>query len=245
MSGEKSNNNSVNSGKQRPGMTLIENWAIWIVGICIICLLLGVGCFVVNKTVLTPKVSHVIIKVIPDTISAESTYSKKEVDSLITITKSTLESYEHHFETETVQKEQEDVYKSFGSLLLSIIVGLCGFFGFKSFKDIKDKGEQTARDVACKEARDVAEKKAAKAAEDYLESKLPEVVEKQFEKSFKGTTVDSIKESLKAEIVPYILQQIQNDTEKDSEAEETPVRGEAEVAPMTPEEMFDQQPQNE
>ena len=240
MSGEKSNNNSVNSGKQRPGMTLIENWAIWIVGICIICLLLGVGCFVVNKAVLTPKVAHVVIKVIPDTFSTESTYSKKEVDSLISITKSTLESYEHYFETEAVQKEQEDVYKSFGSLLLSVIIGLCGFFGFKSFKDIKDKGEQTARDVASKEARDVAEKKAAKAAEDYLESKLPEVVEKQFENSFKGTTVDSIKESLKAEIVPFILQQIQNDTEKDDGAQDDPVQGGADVAPMTPEEMFDQ-----
>lgn len=245
MSGEKENNNSVNSRKQGSGTTLIEKWAIWIVGICIICLILGVGCFVVNKTLLTPKVSHVVIKVIPDTISAESTYSKKEVDSLITITKGTLESYEHHFETEIVQKEQEDIYKSFGSLLLSIIVGLCCFFGFKSFKDIKDKGEQTARDVASKEARDVAEKKAAKAAEDYLGSKLPEVVEKQFERSFKETTADSIKESLKAEIIPHILQQIQNDKEQDAEAAESPVQGETGVAPMTPEEMFNQQPQNE
>lgn len=230
--------------KQRQGTPLIEKWAIWIVGICFVCLILGVGCFVVNKTILTPKIAYVEIKVIPDSLSGESTYSRIEVDSLITMTKNTLESYEKYFKTEIVQKEQEDVYTSFGTLLLSIIVGLCGFFGFKSFKDIKDKGEQTARDVASKEARDVAEKNAAKAAEEYLQSKLPEVVEKQFEKSFKGTTVNAIKESVKAEILPQILQQIQygaaGEDTQDSTAQE-----EKGAAALTPEEMFDQQAPSE
>ena len=234
-----------NNGQETP---LIEKWAIWIVGICFVMLLLGVGCFVFNKTVLMPKVAKLEIKVIPDSLSTEATYSKREVDSLITLTKQTLDSYQHHFKTEIVQKEQEDVYKSFGALLLSVIVGLCGFFGFKSFKDIKEKGEQTAKDAATKIAEGVAEIAAKKTAEAYLESKLPEVVDKQFEKSFKETTVNSIKESVKTEVIPQIIQALQNNGADDAEGE--PQGGEvpnenASVAPMSPEEMFDKQPQND
>ena len=227
---------------------LIEKWAIWIVGICFVMLLLGVGCFVFNKTVLTPKVTELEIRVIQDSLSIEATYSKREVDSLITLTKQTLDSYQHHFETEKVQKEQEDVYKSFGALLLSVIVGLCGFFGFKSFKDIKEKGEQTAKDAATNIAGDVAETAAKKAAEAYLKSKLPEVVDKQFEKSFKETTVNTIKESVKAEVIPQIIQTIQNNgadnTEEEPQGGEEPNEN-APVDPMSPEEMFDKQPQND
>lgn len=234
-----------NNNQQTP---LIEKWAVWIVGLCIALLLIGVGCFVVNKTILTPKVAKLEIRIIPDSLSTEATYSKKEVDSLITLTKQTLESYQHHFETETVQKEQEDVYKSFGALLLSVIVGLCGFFGFKSFKDIKEKGEQTAKDEATKIAGGVAETAAKKAAEVYLESKLPEVVDKQFEKSFKETTVSSIKESVKAEIIPQILQTLQDsgtdNAEGGTQEGEVP-NDNTPLAPMTADEMFDQQPQND
>ena len=234
-----------NNDQQTP---LIEKWAIWIVGLCIILLLIGVGCFVVNKTILTPKVAKLEIRIIPDSLSTEATYSKKEVDSLITLTKQTLDSYQHHFETETVQKEQEDVYKSFGALLLSVIVGLCGFFGFKSFKDIKEKGEQTAKDAATDIAKGVAETAAKEAAEAYLKSKLPEVVDKQFEKSFKETTVNSIKDSVKAEVIPQILQTLQDGGEDNAEGEtqegEVPNENTS-VDPMSPEEMFDKQPQND
>lgn len=228
--------------------SLLEKWAIWIVGLCFVLLLIGMGCFVFNKTVLTPKVAKLEIRMFSDSLSGDATYSKKEVDSLIAITKQTLDSYQHHFETETMQKEQEDVYKSFGALLLSVIVGLCGFFGFKSFKDIKEKGEQTAKDVATNIAKEVAETAAKKAAETYLESKLPEVVDKQFEKSFKATTVNSIKESVKTEVVPQILQILQNSSADDAESgtQEGEVPNENNsVAPMTPDEMFDQQPSND
>lgn len=228
--------------------SLIEKWAVWIVGLCIVLLLIGVGCFVFNKTVLTPKVARLEIQMIPDSLSEGATYSKKEMDSLITLTKQTLDSYQHHFESEKVQKEQDDVYKSFGALLLSVIVGLCGFFGFKSFKDIKEKGEQTAKDAATKIAEGVAEAAAKKAAETYLESKLPEVVDKQFEKSFKDTMVNSIKESVKTEVIPQILQSLPNSSTDDTEegAEQGDVPNEnTPVEPMTPDEMFDQQYQND
>ena len=226
--------------KNRNNTSLIEKWAIWIIGICIVLLLFGVGCFVVNKTILTPKVARLEIKIIPDSLSTDATYSKKEVDSLIAVTKTILESYEHHFQTETVQKEQEDNYKSFGALLLSVIVGLGGFFGFKSFKDIKDRGEQTAKEVASEKASELAEKVAEKAAGKYLASKLPEVVQKQFEESFKDTTINSIKESVKAELVPQILQALQEqqgDEVEKGQPEETHSVEQGDGL-MTPDDMF-------
>lgn len=228
--------------KNRNTTSLIEKWAIWIIGICILLLLFGVGCFVVNKTVLTPKVARLEIRIIPDSLSTEATYSKRGVDSLINVTKTTLESYEHHFQTETVQKEQEDNYKSFGALLLSVIVGLGGFFGFKSFKDIKDRGEQTAKEVASEKASELAEKVAEKAAEKYLASKLPEVVQKQFEKSFKDTTINSIKESVKAELVPQILQALQEQQDNEvveGQSEETRPEERGDGL-MSPNDMFNQ-----
>lgn len=223
--------------------TLIEKWAIWIIGLCIMLLLFGFGCFVYNKAVKTPCVALLEIKIAQDSLSTDEKYSKREVDSLIKVTKKTLESYEHHFKTVTEQKEQEDIYKSVGALLLSVIVGLGGFFGFKSFKDIKDRGEQMAKEVASSKAREEAEKVAQKASEKYLASKLPEVVQKQFEESFNETSINSIKNSVKAEIIPQIMQEIQKqeDERGDGKQEE---QVENPVSPMSPEEMFNQQTQN-
>lgn len=229
--------------KKSSATTLMDKWAIWIIGVCIMILLFGVGCFVINKTVLSPKVVRLEIRVLPDTVPHKAVYSKAEIDSLIIITKNTLESFQQHFQTETLQKEQEDVYKSFGALLLSVIVGLCGFLGFKSFKDIKDKGEETAREVAAKEAKEVAENKAEKTAGDYLKSQLPEVVEKQFEKSFKQTTVDAIKQSVISEVIPQIIQQFQSEDVVDPTTQ-VGNDGEPVENGMSPEEMFDQQKHN-
>ena len=228
-------------GRKNGNVTsLTDKWATWIIGICIVLLLFGVGCFVVSKTILSPKVVQLEIKIIPDSVSAEATYSKREVDSLIIVTKTKMESYDHYFQTETAQKKQEEDYKSLGALLLSVIVGLGGFFGFKSFKDIKDKGEQTAKEVASEKAGELAEKVAEEAAEKYLSSKLPEVVQKQFEESFKDTTINSIKESVKTEVVPQILQTLQDQHENEGEEEQlgehpTDEQGDG---MMTPEDMF-------
>lgn len=230
--------------KKSEGTTLIEKWAIWLIGICIVLLLCGVGCFVVNKTLLAPKVVKLEIRIVPDSLTSVDTYTKVEVDSLISVTKKALESYRQYFQTTTVQQETEDTYKSFGALLLSVVVGLCGFFGFKSFKDIKDKGEETARDIAAKEAKDVAEKKAEKAAEKYLESKLPGIVEKQFEKSFNATTIAAIRESVKADVIPQIVQQLQG-TAANGDGEQQEGQEPTVVNPMSPNEMFNQQPENE
>lgn len=228
-------------GKDNRNTTsLIEKWAICLIGTCIVLLLFGVGCLVLNKTILTPKVARLEIRIIPDSLSVDAAYSRREVDSLINITKTTLESYEHHFQTETVQKEQEDNYKSFGALLLSVIVGLGSFFGFKSFKDIKDKGEQTAKEVASEKASELAERVAEEAAKKYLASKLPEVVQKQFEESFKDTTINSIKESVKAELLPQILQALQDQPENKGEEDQSEGTCSEERGDglMTPEDMF-------
>lgn len=235
------------SKRQENTTSLIEKWAIWIIGVCILLLLFGVGCFVFNKTILTPKVARLEIRIVPDSLFEDATYSKREIDSLINVTKTTLKSYEHHFQTETVQKEQEDNYKSFGALLLSVIVGLGGFFGFKSFKDIKDRGEQTAKEVASAKASEIAEKEAEKAAEKYLAKKLPEVVQKQFEDSFGETTVNSIKDSIKADLLPQIIQLIQNMSDKNGEEgqSEGTRSGAQTEEPMSPEEMFNQSNKNE
>lgn len=228
--------------KSQKGNTLVEKWAIWLICLCIVTLLFGICCFVYNKTILSPKVITLEITIAHDTLANEPTYSKKELDSLIGVTKTTLESFEHHFKTEIVQKEQEDLFKSFGTLLLSVILGIGGFFGFKSFKDIKDKGEQMSKEVAKEKANEVAEKVAKNVSEKYLQSKLPEVVQKQFEESFKETTIASVKESVKAELIPQILQAIQNQQTGEAGGEANREGGETmreeTPAPMTPDEMF-------
>ena len=226
--------------KNRNVTSLIDKWATWIIGICIVLLIFGAGCFVVSKTILAPKVVQLEIKIIPDSVSVEATYSKREVDSLIIVTKTKMESYDHYFQTETLQKKQEEDYKSLGALLLSVIVGLGGFFGFKSFKDIKDRGEQTAKEVASEKASRLAVKVAEKTAEKYLSSKLPEVVQKQFEESFKDTTINSIKESVKTEVVPQMLQTLQDQHENGGEEEQLGEHPTDELGDgmMTPEDMF-------
>ena len=232
-------------GKKVGDVSLIDKWAIGIIGFCIVLLLCGSACFVVNRTIITPKVARLEIMVVQDSLANEPSYSSKEVDSLILMTRETLDSYQQYFQTETTKNEQEEMYRSFGALLLSVIVALSGFFGFKSFKDIKDKGVQTAKEVATKEAKAVAESKSKKAAEAYLKKKLPEVVEKQFEDSFKATTTDSIKSSVIAEVIPRVIQALQGDDGDETDVRPQKEQGLGGTEPMSPDDMFNQQQKTE
>lgn len=197
--------------------TLIEKWAIWIVAFCFMFMLLGIGLFVYNKTVRTPQPIKLKIEIAHDTIAGSPTYTKSEVDSLIILTKSTLDSYKTHFETVEIKKEQDDIYKTFGSLVLGIIVALCGFFGFKSFKDIKDKGEQMAKELSEKKAKEIADIVAKEAAENYLKSQLPGIVKKELDDSFKGTMVQSFKDSVIADMKPEVMRLLQEQKEDGNE----------------------------
>lgn len=186
--------------QNRQKESLTEKWAVWIIAICSVCLFFGVTCFIVSKTVLMPKVTQLEIRVLPDSLSNLENYSRADVDSLITMTKATLDSYRNHFETVTKQEEQEDSYKSLGVLLLGAIIGLFGFFGYRSFNDIRDKGrdmaKEVAKGVAAQEARTTAQRVAVNTINEHLKAELPGIVKKHFDENFKNEIIESVKQSV-------------------------------------------------
>ena len=186
--------------QNRQQESLTEKWAVWILAICTVCLFLGVSCFIASKTILMPKVTQLEIRVLPDSLSNLKNYSRAEVDSLITMTKATLDSYRHHFETVSKQKEEEDSYKSLGVMLLGAIIGLFGFFGYRSFNDIRDRGRELAKEeakiVASEEARRTAKEVAVHTINEYFKAELPGIAKKQFNENFKNEIIESVKQSV-------------------------------------------------
>ena len=230
--------------QNRQQESLTEKWAVWILAICTVCLFFGVSCFIASKTILMPNVTQLEIRVLPDSLSNLKNYSRAEVDSLITMTKATLDSYHHHFETVKKQKEEEDSYKSLGVMLLGAIIGLFGFFGYRSFNDIRDRGRELAKEeakiVASEEAMRTAKEVAVQAINEHLKAELPGIVKKQFDESFKNEIIESVKQSVD-EIVTSKMAEL-NESKQNSKTGEQP-EGESmektDFRPRTDEEIED------
>ncbi len=116
-----------------------------------------------HKKVESDKLSGTItLNVKPDSCAGEPliNISADIVDSLnlkMQIREQVLaERYQHLLE----QKERDEDIFSFGSIMVGIVISLCGFWGVKSFEEIKEKAKRIAEDVADSTAKSVAQQTA-------------------------------------------------------------------------------------
>lgn len=121
------------------------NWlAAIVLSICVIGMLVGTFCCFWHTE---PQTHHIVLTVSPDSIYDDAKFSYY-TDSLINV----INKHEHviadRYEAILEDKEDAQRYWSIGGMLLSVVLGVAGFFGFKTIKDIEHNCNKTANSVA-------------------------------------------------------------------------------------------------
>lgn len=167
--------------------TLEEKWATWVIGLSIATFLVcGVTIGLLNCNREIPIVQH---KVVFATDSlGNDVYSKSQVDSLILIVQNQERTLSQKYQYILEERKKEESSRTMITFIVGAIISVCGFFGYKSFRDIKKHGEK------------IADKKAVETAQNTIKAQLPELLNTEMTKIYKGQSIDVIKQSLSQEL---------------------------------------------
>ena len=146
--------------------------AVIILAVCVVGMIsVAFRCFRCS----VPQTHRIILTVSPDSAYNEQQFSYY-TDSLITV----INKHEHIIADryEAILEERADAqrYWSLAGILISIIIGVAGFFGFKTIKDIEHACQETAEKLAKEIAASVAKDISKDRTEEYLKQHLREGV---------------------------------------------------------------------
>lgn len=169
------------------GKSLEEKWATWIICLSIVTFLIcGAAIALLNLKRDVPIVQHKVI-LSTDTLGKE-VYSKDQIDSLILVVQSQERALSQKYQYLMEERSKEESSKTLITFIVGAIISVCGFFGYKSFKDIKEHGEK------------IAENKAVETAKSTINEQLPDMMNKEMTKIYKGQSVEVIKQKLAQEL---------------------------------------------
>lgn len=118
---------------------------------------------------------RIVLTVSPDSVYDDAKFSYY-TDSLITV----INKHEHviadRYEAILEDKADTQKYWSLAGFLVSVIVGIAGFFGFKSIKDIEHDCKETAEEIAASKAASVASATSKEITQKYLDDNLKKEV---------------------------------------------------------------------
>lgn len=144
----------------------------YVAAIILGCCILGMIVWAWTSFKTIPPQTHKIIL----TVSPDSVYDSKKfsyyTDSLIQV----IGKHEHviadKYEAVLDEKADSQKYWSIAGVLVSVVLGVAGFFGFKTFKDIESGCKKTAEEVANEKAIEVAKTTSKSESQEYLNSHL-------------------------------------------------------------------------
>ena len=115
----------------------------WLLFILVAGIIVCTGVYIVKNIIRSPQKYEVVIRVeTPDSTSkarpGEQVYYAKNLDSLFTVIKCYEAQLDEKYEYLLENREEEDHFKTWGALIVSVIVSLCGFWGYKSMKDLRE-----------------------------------------------------------------------------------------------------------
>jgi len=200
------------------------------------CFALVCGTFIVlTMTCLNePKVCRIIVQTTSD-IDSTKQYTfidKLQTDSLINSIRNYDNQLTQKYQYYVEQEEKESTLFTWGSMIVSTVIAILGWFGFSSFKTIDDramekaekKAEYIAEKMAEEKAIEIAEKKAEVIAteiakstsNEYLEKHLTDEVNKCSETYFSSKDYNTLKEQIKGELIGYINNDLKEPEDKQS-----------------------------
>ena len=143
-----------------------------LLGLCAIGLIvLAYNCFSSKR----PQTHRIILTVSPDSVYDDKQFCYY-TDSLINV----INKHEHviadRYEAILEDRADTQKYWSIAGMLVSIIIGIAGFFGFKTIKDIEHDCQETAKKIAAGTATSVAASTSRTKTVEYLEQNLREKV---------------------------------------------------------------------
>lgn len=167
--------------------SLEEKWATWIICLSIVTFLIcGAAIALLNLKRDVPIVQHKVI-LSTDTLGKE-VYSKDQIDSLILVVQSQERALSQKYQYLMEERSKEESSKTLITFIVGAIISVCGFFGYKSFKDIKEHGAK------------IAENKAVETAKSTINEQLPDMMNNEMTKIYKGQSVEVIKQKLAQEL---------------------------------------------
>lgn len=180
---------------------LDKSAAILLVVCAIGLIVLACNCFSSKR----PQTHRIILTVSPDSVYDDKQFCYY-TDSLINV----VNKHEHVIadRSEAILEDRADTQKywSIAGILVSIIIGIAGFFGFKTIKDIEHDCQETAKKIAAETATSVATSTSKTKTEEYLQQHLREEVQNASD-VYLGNQENHIKE-----MVQNAVARVQNDT---------------------------------
>lgn len=151
-----------------------------------------------------------------DTLPISTNIKSIELDSLLQLIEKKEMRLEERYDYVLEQKENEFKWQSYISLIIGIIVSICGFFGYKSIRELKEdvqkdtkslaervakaKATQTAEEIAKNESKIQVQNSLPNEVRKYLAENLRPELSKQMNELFR----DEMYNSLKSELVEKI-----------------------------------------
>lgn len=144
----------------------------YVAAIILCCCILGMIAWAwASFNTVPPQTHKIILTVSPDSVHDSKKFSYY-TDSLIQV----IGKHEHviadKYEAVLDEKVDSPKYWSIAGVLVSVVLGVAGFFGFKTFKDIESDCKKTAEDVANEKAIEVAKATSKNESQQYLDSHL-------------------------------------------------------------------------
>lgn len=172
-------NNNENKGRCK----ITDCHASWVIFILVILVIIGTIAYIVTDCIRAPKVQDIVIQVeTTDSIQKGTLIYKSEgIDSLITVVKDYELKLDEKYQYLLENRQDEERFKTWGALIVGVIVSICGFWGYKSLKDLRE-------DITAN-----TEKTAELSVKVYLDKKLQHKVNEELTHSLNSDIVKIIK----------------------------------------------------
>lgn len=169
-------------------------WASFVLATCTVIGMLCIAIYVYSTCVMTPKSQTVYIKMGKvDGDDGVVQMNKEQFDSLMTIIENHETQLSEKYQYLIEKKDEEDKLFSIGTMLLGVVIYICGFFGYKSMKSIEEKAKENARDTAVNEAR--------KITESFLKDELRPHIDGLSEQYFNSNAAKVLKQTIISELM--------------------------------------------
>lgn len=127
--------------------TILDKLGGWLIFICIISIIIAsvfYCCFDSKKQ----NISNIELSIAVDSTRVIDAVSMAKIDSLSYLLTKHNEDVKERYQYMIEQKEVESRLLTYGSVIISIILAIFGFFGYKSFKSIEEKAVSVAEEKA-------------------------------------------------------------------------------------------------
>ena len=157
---------------------------------------------------------EIVIKVsYLDSIPNCEVYLRSEVDSLFNQIDQKELRLEEKYNYILQQKDQEFKWQSYISLIIGIIVSICGFFGYKSIRDLKEDVHKDTRKwaerAASEEAKTVAANVTRQVCHTEVAQLMPTEVSSYLNKHLQTSVKQNMDELYKSEMTKALKSDLQ------------------------------------